>query len=127
MKAEARRMKDLKSRLLEPRRWSFKEIFWDRPDIEAMDVDGFKAYIQELRRLGKWEELEFVLRRYVERGNSLEASYFFKPHEILGVIEKIRSSSRAAHFCDPLRVRAWEKAAKRMQRKENGSKEGKGW
>ena len=112
----------MRSRLLRPRRWSFKEIFWDRPDIKAMTFEEFKAYVQELRRLGKKGELEFIVRRYVERGNSMEAPYFFEPEEVLGVVRRIRASSRASNFCDPLRLRAWDKAAMRMlrRRKESG-------
>ena len=109
--------KEWGTNFLRPRRRSFKEIFWDRPDLEAMDFEGFKAYVQELRRLGRKRELEFIVRRYVERGNSMEAPYLFEPEEILGVVGKIRSSSRASCFCDPLRLKAWEKAAMRMLRR----------
>ncbi len=82
-----------------------------------MDFEEFKAYVRELRRLERSGELEFVVRRYVERGNSMEAPCFFESEEILGVIGKIRSSSRALLFYDPLRLRAWEKAAMRMLKK----------
>ena len=117
MRDKGRGVEVLKGRLLKPGRWSFREIFWDRPDIKAMTFEEFKAYVRDLRRSGRWGELEFIVRRYVERGNSLEAPYFFEPEEILRVIGEVKSSSRWSLFCDPLRLRAWEKAAQRMLKK----------
>jgi coenzyme F420 hydrogenase subunit beta len=36
--------KEWETSFLRPRRWSFKEIFWDRPDLEAMDFEEFKVF-----------------------------------------------------------------------------------
>jgi hypothetical protein len=80
---------------------SFHYIFWERPGIEALSPEDFTDYLRRLRDEGRGAELLEIVRRHVERGNSVDA-WMFPPDEILDAIKQIRRSSRAAGFVDSL-------------------------
>jgi len=100
---------------------SHKVIFWDRPDLRNMSFEEFKRYIETLRQEGRTFELSSIIRRYVERGNSLEGMLLFTPEEIEIALKTIQASKRALMFCNPIRLRAWKRAVESMKkmRKEN--------
>jgi len=95
---------------------SHKFIFWDRPSLQEMSSEGFRNYVEELRRKGRWDELGRIVRRFVQWGSATEGVILFRAEEIKETLEQIKRSSRSLQFCDPVRLRAWEKAAEYAER-----------
>lgn len=91
---------------------SHRFIFWDRPSLRNMSSDDFRKYIEELRQKGRRDELGRIVRRFVQWGNATEGITLFKAEEIKEALAQIKRSSRSLQFCDPVRLRAWEKAAR---------------
>ena len=99
---------------------SHRLIFWDRPSIRGMSSEEFRSYIEELRQKGRRDELGRIIRRFVQWGNATEGLTLFRGEEIKEALEQMRKSSRSLQFSDPVRLRAWEKAAEYAERFERG-------
>jgi len=95
---------------------SHRFIFWDRPSFRDMSSHDFRRYIEELRQKGRRDELARIVRRFVQWGSATEGVTLFRAEEIKEALEQIRRSSCSLQFCDPVRLRAWEKAAEYAER-----------
>jgi len=91
---------------------SHRMIFWDRPELRNKSAADFCSYLEELRQKGRRAELLRIVKRFVQWGNATEGMILFSEGEIKEALEQLKRSSRSLQFCDPVRFRAWEKAAK---------------